>query len=79
MMRAIIIHIAYVIEVENTNTGQTHRYTCPEDLPCKRLCLQIIRTHRTQQSKEKEDTQIAEPHITVTMLAERVFDRPYDG
>ena len=79
MMRAIIIHIAYVIEVEYSYAGQTHRHTCPEDLPRKGLCLQIIRTHRAQQSKEKEDTYVTQTHIAVTMLAERVFYHPDDS
>ena len=78
-MRAIIIHIAHVIEVEYSDARQSDCNATPEDLPGQRLRLQIIGAKRTEESEEKEDSQVTEPHITVTMLAEGVFDSTDDG
>ena len=73
-MRAVIIHIAYVIEVQYPHARQTDRHAAPYHFGRQCLYLQVIGPQRTEQTEEKEDTQITESHIAVTVFAERIFD-----
>lgn len=77
-MRAVIIHIAYVIEVQDPYAGQTDRHAAPYRFGRQVLYLQVISAERTEQAEEKEDTEITESHITVAMLPQRIFDSTDD-
>ena len=76
---AVICHIPEVIEVEYSYAGQTDRYTAPDDFCGQGLRLQVIRPAGAEQTEEKEDAQVAQAHIAVTMLAQRVFDGTDDS
>lgn len=76
---AVICHIPKVIEVEHPYAGQTDGYSAPEDFCSQSLRLQVIRPAGTEQTEEEEDAQVAQPHITVAMLAQRVFDGTDDS
>ena len=76
-VRAIVIHIAYVIEVQYTDARHTDCNATPDDFVAQTLKLQVITSERAQQSEEQEHPQVTQPHITVAMLAEGVCNRTH--
>ena len=78
-VRTVIIHIAYVIEVQYPDTRQTDSDTAPYYFGSECLCLEVKASECAQQTEEEKDAQIAQAHIAVTMLAEGIGDGADDG
>ena len=75
----VMAHIADIIEVQHSHARQSDCDAAPERLPCHRLRLQVVRTHSAEQTEEEEHAQIAQAHIAVTMLAQRIGDGTDNG
>ena len=76
---AVICHITDVIQIQHPYARQTDRCATYRHFPCQILRLQVIRPAGAEQSEEQKHTQVAQAHIAVTMLAQRVFDGTDDG
>lgn len=75
----VVLHVSDVIEVQHSYAGHTNSRSECDDLGGEGLRLQVITADGAQQTKEKEDSEVAETYITVRMFAERIFDGAYDG
>ena len=75
----VMTHVADVIEVQHTYAGQADSCAATEDLHAHRLRLEVIGTHRAEQTEEEEHTQVTQTDIAVTVFAKGVGDSTDDG